>query len=440
MCKSRQNEGLKIADKSPVKMTSINTNSNELPAAFHKLAFSNLMAQSAEQLTLAAVPIVAVLMLKAGPGEIGVIAAFQSLPFLLLSIPLGLLADRMSRKKLMLLSEALRVCALLVLIGAMLLAQISVPLLACVGFLAAVGTVGFSVSAPSLVPALVDSQHLAKANGRLELARSMAFAGGPALAGALIAWLGASTSFVLSLMMSLAAVGFLRQIQEPTRQAAPDRHPWLELKDGAHFVWSSQLLRPILFTSIAWNISWFVLQAIYVPYAIHTLGMGSSEVGLTMACYGVGMIAGSLLASRIVSMMPFGKAILLGPFFSVLAACVMASTHWMPSVLVAGLAYFLFGFGPIIWTITSTTLRQSVTPNPMMGRVTAINIVAGTGARPLGALLGGFVGELGSDLTSLLVVVAGFAVQAILITLSRVRSLKSLSEAQEEQKSSKFDG
>ena len=412
-------------------MPSMNSNPNALPSAFHKLAFSNLMAQSAEQLTLAAVPIVAVLMLKAGPGEIGVIAAVQSLPFLLLSIPLGLLADRMSRKKLMLMSEVLRVCALMVLIGAMVLEQISVPLLACVGFLAAVGTVGFSVSAPSLVPALVGSQQLAQANGRLELARSMAFAGGPALAGALIAWMGASTSFVLSLMLSLAAVGFLRQIQEPIRQAAPDRHPWLELKDGAHFVWSSDLLRPILFTSVAWNISWFVLQAIYVPYAIRTLGMGSSEVGLTMACYGVGMIAGSLLASRIVSMMPFGQAILLGPFFSVAAACVMASTHYVPSVLVAGFAYFLFGFGPIIWTITSTTLRQSVTPNSMMGRVTAINIVAGTGARPLGALLGGFVGEMGSDLASLLVVVAGFAVQAILITLSRVRSLKSLSEAQE---------
>lgn len=403
----------------------MSTNSNALPPAFHKLAISNLMAQSAEQLTLAAVPIVAVLMLQAGPGEIGVIAAVQSLPFLLLSIPLGLLADRMSRKKLMLTSELLRVCALLVLIGGMLLDQISVPLLACVGFLAAVGTVGFSVSAPSLVPALVASQHLAKANGRLELARSMAFAGGPALAGALIAWMGASTSFVLSLMLSLAAVGFLRQIQEPSRQASPDRHPWLELKDGAHFVWRSDLLRPILFTSVAWNISWFVLQAIYVPYAIRTMGMTSSQVGLTLACYGVGMITGSLLASRIVSMMPFGKAILLGPFFSVAAAIVMALTHWVPNIWVAALAYFLFGFGPIIWTITSTTLRQSVTPNAMMGRVTAINIVTGTGARPIGALLGGAVGELSSDLTGLLVVVVGFSIQAIIISSSRVRHVRS---------------
>ena len=402
-----------------------------LPPAFHKLAISNLLAQSAEQLTLAAVPILAVLMLQAGPGQIGVLAAIQSLPFLLLSMPLGLLADSMSRKKLMLFSEILRVLALMVLIAGLLLDQISAALLATVGFFAAVGTVGFSVSAPSLVPALVNRAHLAKANGRLELARSMAFAGGPALAGALIAWMGASTSFVLSFMLSLAAVGFLNQIKEPARQAAPDRHPWLELKDGAHFVWTHEFLRPILFTSVAWNISWFVLQAIYVPYAIRTLGMSSSAVGLTLACYGAGMIFGSLLASKIVARMAFGNAILLGPFFSVLAAAVMAATHFWPASAVAGLSYFLFGFGPIIWTITSTTLRQSVTPNTLMGRVTAINIVAGTGARPIGALLGGLVGETFSDLASLLVVVAGFSVQAIIISLSRVRSLQSLSELRE---------
>ena len=396
-----------------------------LPPAFQKLAISNLMAQSAEQLTLAAVPIVAVLMLEAGPGQIGVIAAVQSLPFLLLSIPLGLLADRMSRKKLMLLSEILRVFALMFLIAALLADQISVTLLAVVGFFAAVGTVGFSVSAPSLVPALVTRDNLAKANGRLELARSMAFAGGPALAGALIAWMGASTSFVLSLMLSLAAGGFLNQIQEPARAAVPARHPWLELKDGSYFVWNSNLLKPILFTSVAWNISWFVLQAIYVPYAIRTLGMDASAVGLTLACYGAGMILGSLMASKIVAQMRFGHAILLGPFFSVLAASVMALTLWWPSATVAGISYFLFGFGPIIWTITSTTLRQSVTPNALMGRVTAINIVAGTGARPIGALLGGFVGEFGSDFVGLFVVVLGFTVQAIIISCSSVRHIQS---------------
>jgi hypothetical protein len=82
--------------------------------------------------------------------------------------------------------------------------------------------------------------------------------------------------------------------------------------------------------------------------------------------------------------------------------------------------------GPIIWTITSTTLRQTVTPRAMIGRVTSINIVVSTGARPLGAALGGFVGVNWPVSVSLWLVVAGFGVQAIVITASKVRTLKRL--------------
>jgi len=397
-----------------------------LSASFRRLAWSNLLAQSAEQLSLAAVPIVAVLLLHAGPGEIGFLASIQSLPFLILSMPLGLLADRTSRKRLMVWAESLRAVALLALFGLVLSGQASIAALAVIGFLAAVGTVAFSVAAPSLVPALVRVEGLAHANGRLELARSSAFAAGPALAGALIAWTGASMAFVLSGMLSVAAVLLLRGILEPARAALPARHPLLELKDGALWVWRSDLLRPIMFTSIAWNISWFMLQAAYVPYAIRDLGLDAGGVGITLACYGVGMILGSLIAPRVVAALPFGQAILIGPYFSVLAATTMALSLYWSEGWMAALSYFFFGVGPIIWTITSTTLRQTVTPRSMIGRVTSINIVVSSGARPLGAALGGIVGVSFPVSVSLWVVVAGFTVQALLITASKVRILARL--------------
>ena len=400
--------------------------SQALSASFRRLAWSNLLAQSAEQLSLAAVPIVAVLLLKAGPGEIGLLASIQSLPFLLLSMPLGLLADRTSRTRLMALAESLRALALLLLLALIVTGNVSITALAVIGFMAAVGTVAFSVAAPSLVPALVQVEGLAQANGRLELARSAAFAAGPALAGALIAWTGASAAFVLSGMLSVSAVLCLRGIAEPARAAMPARHPLLELQDGAKWVWQSDLLRPIVFCSIAWNISWFMLQAAYVPYAIHDLGLDASGVGVTLACYGVGMIVGALLAPRVVRALPFGQAILLGPYFSVLAAFTMALTLYWPHGWLAALSYFLFGAGPIIWTITSTTLRQTVTPRAMIGRVTSINIVVSTGARPLGAALGGVVGVSFPVSVSLWCVVLGFGLQAILISASKVRTLKRL--------------
>ena len=397
-----------------------------LSVSFRRLAWSNLLAQSAEQLSLAAVPIVAVLMLHAGPGEIGFLASIQSLPFLLLSMPLGLLADRTSRKRLMVMAESLRALALLLLFVLVASENVTLVALAVIGFLAAVGTVAFSVAAPSLVPALVPVQALARANGRLELARSMAFAAGPALGGALIAWTGASSAFVLSGVLSLLAVLLLARIAEPARAALAPRHPLLELKDGAHWVWRSDLLRPIVFCSIVWNISWFMLQATYVPYAIRVLGLDAGGVGVTLACYGVGMVIGALLAPRIVAALPFGRAVLLGPYFSVLAAATMAASLYWPHAWVAALSYFFFGVGPIIWTITSTTLRQTVTPRAMIGRVTSINIVVSTGARPLGAALGGVVGVMYPVSVSLWLVVAGFALQSIIISASKIRSLKHL--------------
>ncbi len=397
-----------------------------LPRPFHRLAWSNLAAQSAEQLSLAAVPIVAVLALGAGPGEIGLLATAQTLPFLLLSIPLGLLADRSSRQRLIVLSEGLRALALLALLAVVLMGWLSVPVLAVLGFVGAIGTVGFSVTAPALVPALVPRDALARANGRLELARSTAFAAGPALAGALVSWAGASAGFVLAAMLSASAVLLLLGFGEPARAPAAPRHPWLELQDGARLVVSHPLLKPIFLTSLAWNISWFVLQAAYVPYAVRVLGLTASGVGITLAIYGVGMVVGSLLAPRLVATVPFGRAIQLGPAVSVLAAAVMVATLFFPAGAMAALSFFLFGAGPIIWTITSVTLRQTVTPGAMLGRVSALFLTANMGARPLGAALGGFVGATWGESACLWLALAGFVVQLGVILASPVSQLEAL--------------
>lgn len=405
-----------------------------LPRPFHRLAWSNLAAQSAEQLSLAAVPIVAVLALGAGPGEIGLLATAQTLPFLLLSIPLGLLADRSSRQRLIVLSEGLRALALLALLVVVLMGWLSIPTLAMLGFVGAIGTVGFSVTAPALVPALVPRDALARANGRLELARSTAFAAGPALAGALVSWAGAAAAFVLAAMLSASAVLLLRDLGEPVRTPAAPRHPWLELQDGARMVWSHHLLKPILLTSVAWNLAWFVLQAAYVPYAVRVLGLTASGVGITLAICGVGMVAGALLAPRVVAALPFGRAIQVGPAVSVLAAVVMVATLFVPPSLLptgtlAALSFFLFGAGPIIWTITSVTLRQTVTPGAMLGRVSALFLTVNMGARPLGAALGGFVGATWGEAACLWLALVGFVVQLGLILASPVSRLQILPAA-----------
>ena len=400
-----------------------------LPRSFAALTAANLAAQSAEQLSLAAVPLVAVLLLGAGPGEIGLLAALQTLPFLLLSLPLGWMADRLPRRRLMVGAEVLRAASLLGLLAAVSTGHLSVAGLAVLGFIGAVGTVAFSVAAPALVPALVPRAVLAQANGRLELARSAAYAGGPAIGGALVAWAGASAAFVLATVLSVAAIALLWRLVEPPMAPRAPRHPLREVQDGAVFVWRDPMLRPMLLTAVAWNIAWFVLQAAYVPYAIRVLGLGACLVGVTLGAFGAGMVVGALLAPRLVRAMPFGRAIQLGPVVSVAAAATMVATLFVPSAWIAGLSFFLFGAGPIVWTITSTTLRQSLTPAAMLGRVGALFLTVNAGARPIGAALGGLVGARWGEAACLWLALAGFVLQALLIVRSQVGGLQRLPEA-----------
>src|SRR5216110_3408866 len=131
-----------------------------LPPTFNRLAWSNLAAQSAEQIALAAAPIVAVLLLGVGEGQTGVLQTALTLPFILFAIPAGLLADRFSRRWLMAGSEALRAAALLGILVLIWLKLLNMPLLSLLGFVAVCGTVAYSVAAPALVPSLVTSDQL----------------------------------------------------------------------------------------------------------------------------------------------------------------------------------------------------------------------------------------------------------------------------------------
>jgi predicted MFS family arabinose efflux permease len=406
-------------------MSSANTES--LPATFNRLAWSNLAAQSAEQVALAAAPIVAVLLLGAGEGETGALQTALTLPFVLFAIPAGLLADRLSRRWLMAGAEALRAASLLAILAALWFGVLGLPLLAVLGFIAVCGTVVYSVAAPALVPSLVSPAALPAANARIELARTVAFAGGPALGGLLVGWIGAAPAFGCAASLSIVAVVLLAGLFEPARAPVPRRHPLHDIREGAAFVFRHDLLRPVFVTQFIFNTAFFLILAVFVPYAVHRLGLSASGVGVVLGMYGAGMIAGALLATRVMCRLPFGSVIGLGPVTGVVASGVMALTAVFPTPILAGLSFFLLGAGPIIWVISTTTLRQSVTPPRLLGRVSAINIMA-YGARPLGAALGAAVGGTFGAEACLYLAVAGFVAQALVILMSQAVALSQQPE------------
>jgi predicted MFS family arabinose efflux permease len=398
------------------------SHSYQLPPTFNRLAWSNLAAQSAEQIALAAAPIVAVLLLGVGEGQTGLLQTALTLPFILFAIPAGMMADRISRRSLMAGAEALRAAALLGVLALIGFNLLTLPLLALLGFIAVCGTVVYSVAAPSLVPSLVPPQALPAANARIELARTVAFASGPALGGVLVGWVGAAPAFGVAAALSVVAVVLLAGMFEPARQLAPRRHPMQEIKEGAVFVLQHPLLRPVFITQFIFNTASFLILAVFVPYAVRHLGLSAFGVGTTLSMYGVGMVVGALLATRTMKRLPFGTVIGLGPVTGFVAAVVMALTTWIATPWLAALSFFLLGVGPILWVISTTTLRQSVTPPSLLGRVSAINIMS-YGARPVGAGLGALIGGLYHAEACLYLAMAIFGAQALVILMSPAVSL-----------------
>jgi predicted MFS family arabinose efflux permease len=393
--------------------------------SFARLVWSNLAAQAAEQIGLSAALLMAVLVFSAGPGAVGALQAAQTLPFLLVAIPLGVLADRMSRPRLMAAAESLRVVSFALVLVLFATGTLALPVLALLGFIGACGTVAYSVSAPALVPGVVPATALSAANARIEIARTSALAAGPALGGLLVEWLGCGAAIATAAGLSVVAAALLFGIKEPPRPAPAGRDVWRDMRDGAAFVAGHPLLRPIFATQFIFNIAMFVIQAMYVPYAIDHLRLSPAGVGTTLAALGGGMVIGALVATRLLRLLPFGVVVGVGPVAGLAAALIMASTIWAPSAALATLSFFLLGAGPILWVVSTTTLRQTVTPEHLLGRVSAINSLA-YGARPVGAAIGALVGASLGATACLAVAAVLFLLQAGLILASPVVRLAQL--------------
>jgi MFS family permease len=194
---------------------------------------------------------VAVLVFSAGPGSVGALQAAQTLPFLLVAIPLGVLADRVSRPRLMAAAETLRVGSFALVLVRLGTGALTLPLLAVLGFIGACGTVAYSVSAPALVPSVVPAVALPAANARIEVARTSALAVGPALGGVLVEWFGCGPAIAAAAGLSIVAAILLLGIEAPPRAAVARRDVWRNMRDGAAFVAGHPLLRPTCLTRSA---------------------------------------------------------------------------------------------------------------------------------------------------------------------------------------------
>jgi Na+/melibiose symporter-like transporter len=391
--------------------------------AFRHLASSNLLAHLAEQVGTATILMTAVAVLGTGAGGTGTIQALATLPFLLLAIPIGTLTDRTSPRAVMVAGELVRVAALAGIAALLVADRLSLAWLAALATIGSTGTVAYTIGAPSIISETIERGNLLRANAAIELTRSLAIASGPALAGAVIGWTGAGPALGIATGSSVLALALLLRLRSRPRAAARATTALADITEGARWTLSHPLLRPIIVTAVLFNTAWFCMQGVFVAYAIDTLGYSVARVGWTMAGYGVGMIAGAAISRRVFELVPVGTAICIGPLAGFAAMATMATSLIGAGTIAPPIAFFLLGAGPILWTISTTTLRQSITPFDMLGRVSAIIVTATAGARPVGAGIGALAATtLGVD-WAILLCVAGMAAQAAVITTSPVAKL-----------------
>lgn len=382
--------------------------------------------QLAEQIALVAVPLTAVLMLGTGATETALLQVAQTLPFLVLALPLGVLVDRTSPQRVLVASELLRTLTLGVVVMLISLDTLSFVALLVLGGVGAVGAVGVSVAVPSSVPRLVSSDRLMDANRWLELGRSVAFICGPVVAGALASAAGAGTALVVATIACAAAVVLLIRLDIPRGEPVSRTSAWREAARGVRYVATHRLLRPMLVTSTVFNVGWFLIQSVFVVYALDRLGMTAATVGIAMGAYGAGMVIGVGISRLLSRRLRFGVMTVLGPIGGFVAAILMVGTLWIPTASLAFASFFLFGLGPVLWSISTTSLRQAVTPVPLIGRVSSLLVVSTYGARPVGAALGVAISAVFGVNWCLVAAGVVFALQLVIVLVSPLPSVRGL--------------
>jgi len=385
---------------------------------------------TADQLALATLPLTATLVLGAGPDILGLLVAAQSAAWLLVTLPAGVWVDRMPRRTLLLIGLALGLAASIAAVVAA--ASGIASLLGVAAFIGASGTVVYVLTSVSLLPSLVPAADLSRSNARLELARAIVSLAAPFVAGLLAQHLSPTWGYGLAAAGAAVALACILALPKAPAPATGDQRPSLlgAIRTGARFVVRHELLRGISLCAIFWNFAFFALLAVWAPFALTLLNLDPAGMGLAQSAYGAGMILGALVAPVSSRRLPPLATLIFGPAVSVIAAglFLMAPTAGSTGngFAFAAVGHFLIGFGPMLWLICQTTVRQLVTPAPLLGRVNATVQTAIYGVRPLGALAGGLVAAHAGLQAALVLIAVSFALSTLVIVVSPLARLRVL--------------
>lgn len=397
-------------------------------ADFRRLWVGQTASQFGAQATQVVLPLIAVVSLHAGPGQLGVLRAVEQAPILLLSLFAGAWVDRRRARSVMVLADCGRAAALGAIPAAYLLGTLGLPVLLVVALVVGVLSVFFDVAYQASLVRLVERDRLLRGNSALEGSRSAAQMGGPALGGALVSLFSGPVAVVTGAFffaLSSVSIGRIRKREPvPGRGDGPVRVR-RQIQEGLRFVAGDASLRAVGVASALFQFWFAALMTLYLLYLPRTLHLSGTAVGLALAAMGPGAVVGSLLAAGLPARFGYGRVLV---FSAVVADGVMLcvpALHGSTAVTLPVLlgVNFLFGaFGQLV-NVTIMAVRQALTPVRIQGRVVATINVAGMGLTPVGSLLGGFLAGHWGLRTSLLVTAAALALSPLFMAFSPLARL-----------------
>ena len=386
------------------------------------------------QVTFLALPLTAALLLDASAFQMGVLTALEAVPFALFGLFAGVLIDRLPKLPIIVAADIARGIALLAVPIAAWRGMLAMHVLYIVGFLIGTGAVIGWPAYQVFMTERVGRERLVEANAKIGVSDSASQLIGPGLAGALIQWLGAPFAILLDAAAFFLSAAILRGI-EPRPSDAPKveaRHVGAEIAEGLRAIWRNATLRALAWAIALWQIFRHAYLAIGVLFAARELGFSAGHVGALWMLAGVGSLVAAGAAEPLNRRLGFGPTMLLGMLGTGIGWLVMAAATGgaLLASLVFGLGLALLDFSGMVFFINYLTLRQAVTPDQLLGRVTATMICLTVATAPLGGLAGGWVAEhLGLRATMLIAALGAMALVALVAKASPLLGVQSLEEA-----------
>jgi len=386
------------------------------------------------QITFLALPLTAALVLHASPFEVGVLTALEALPYPLFGLFAGVLVDREKKLPVIVACDVGRGLALAMVPLCAWFGMLSMPILYIAGFLVGLLTVIGWPAYQVFMTERVGRENLVEANAKIGLADSAAQLIGPGIAGALIQWLTAPFAILADACAFFTSALMLRGIrpQASDEPKAKARSMRLEILEGLAVVWHNRTLRALVWSVALWQVFRHAFIATVVLYATRDLAFSPGLIGGIFMVSGLGSLGAASFTQRFNARFGMGPTMLGGVVGTGIAWLVIAAASGPMAVAIFGAGLLALDLAAMTFFINYLSLRQAVTPDALLGRVTATMICLTVATAPLGGLLGGFIGEHLGLRYAVAFAGAGALVLAPLLTwLSPIAQLRELPQPHE---------